>query len=342
KAGYDVTVVSQFRREAAGFINNNGITVRFNEIEFNTKVRAVYVDDLKISEEGFDLLLLTGKSNDTVQTLEKMLPFLKNDGIVVSLQNGINEDAIIPLAGAERVIPCVCFAGGILRAPGYVETHDGRFIIGELDGRDTERLHELGEILGHVKSVEITPEIMKARWGKLAEVSLTVAVAAVSGLGLFAGFGNGLVRKVFALLACENFNVASACGISLGPVLGLNEEEWKRLAAGEDDLLAERLVQSSPMAKFQQAPPVPPEPHAPQVPPEPHAPPAPTDAYTSDIKKGLPLEIDYTNGYIIGKGKKYGVEVAAHELVTGMIHELEKRERTAGLENLKMIVERLG
>ncbi|NTV90318.1 MAG: 2-dehydropantoate 2-reductase, partial [Clostridiales bacterium] len=44
KAGYDVTVVSQFRREAAGFINNNGITVRFNEIEFNTKVRAVFVD----------------------------------------------------------------------------------------------------------------------------------------------------------------------------------------------------------------------------------------------------------------------------------------------------------
>ncbi len=329
KAGYDVTVISQFRKDTSEHISRDGITVKFNDEVFSVKVNAGFSDELKLSDHSFDILLLTGKSNDTELMLKKMLPFLKSDGLVISLQNGINEDVIIPIAGYQRVIPCVCFAGGILRAPGYVETHDGRFIIGELDGSKTERVKELAQILGYVKPVTISDNIMKARWGKLAEVCLTVPASTVSGLGLFAGFDNELVQRVFARLACENFAVASGCGIELSPLLNLTFYEWRRLAAVNDAGLAKKVIESSPVSKS--------EPPSFAGPGGVHA--APADAYTSDMKKGLPLELDYINGYVINKGKEHGIDTPTHTLLVDMIHEMERKERPSGIENLKEIIQ---
>lgn len=314
RGGYDVTVVSQFRPEMAELLRRYGIRVSFGPEEWTQPVRAVFWDELP-AEERFDILFITGKSNDTADALDKLLPHLTEDGFVSSLQNGVNDELIAARAGGGRVIPCVCFAGGQCPEPNHVVTHDGRFIIGEPSGVRTERLSGLAEILSCVKRVEITENILAARWKKLSEVCITVPTATVSGYPLFGGYEDRRVQRVFGLLAQEVMAVERACGVKPEPIMGLTAEEWAVLAEKDDPELREKFLKRS-------RPPMPPDggaaPAVPRL--------APEDAYTQDIRRGRPLEIWYTNGYLAEKAKQHGVASPVNDRLLDMIRRIEAGE----------------
>lgn len=326
RAGNDLTVISQFRRETAEALAAGGITVEFGEEKFTVPVSAVFADDLD-ERLSFDIVFITGKSNDTKDAITKLLPYIHGETIFSSLQNGINEDEIIPLVGKERVIPCVCFAGGQLAGPGYVITHDGYFIIGELGGGVTDRLNELSSILSPVKRVVISEDIMADRWGKLAEVALTVPISTISGIAMFSEYDNWNVQRYFARLASENFNVAEACGVTLKPILGVDRSQWERLSRGRDEEAEKALLNAWR------------RPPAPKKSDSSEPAPSPADAYTSDILRGLPLEIDYTNGYIVKKGEEHNVPVNTHKLLVSQIKEIAAGSVKRGADKLIALLE---
>lgn len=321
KGGYDVTLVSQFRRETASQLAERGIHVTFGAEDWTVPVRAFYYADIP-AEEQFDILFVTGKSNDTADAMQKMTKYLKPDGFVSSLQNGINDGIIAEFVGSEHVIPCVCFAGGQEPEPCHVVTHDGYFIIGELDGSDTQRLRELEQILSCAKRVEVTDRIMAARWRKLSEVCLTVPTATVSGLPLFSGNDHPLVQRLFGKLAVEVMAVQRACGNEPEPIMHLDEADWAKLAAGPDSQTEAKFLAANTMP-----PPPPADPNAPQL--------APTDAYTADIRKGRPLEVYYTNGYVTALGEQYGVDVSANQALLNAISAIASGDKAAGIALLE-------
>ena len=319
---FDVTLVSQFRPEMAALLNQEGIHVTFGTEKWTQPVHSAYWKDLGI-EEQFDIVFITGKSNDTEDAMEKMLPHLKSDGFVTSLQNGINDDVIAQWVGEDRVIPCICFAGGQCPELNHVMTHDGYFIIGEPDGTRTTRLNELEQILSCVKRVEVTDNIRAARWKKLSEVCLTVPVATVSGYPLFSGYEDRLIQQVFGKLACEVMSVEKACGIEPGPIMGLTQSQWASLAYGEAPELSKKFL----AAMKRPAPPQTDD-------AEPQAAMAPEDAYTQDIHRGRPLEVWYTNGYVGSKAIEHGVSAPVNERMCDMIMEIEAGARKACRDNL--------
>ncbi len=321
--GYDVTMISVFRRNAVEAMKEKGVCIHFEGKEYRTPVKAVFVEDIP-AEEMFDLVLITGKSNDTETMMTKMLPHLAENGVVSSLQNGINEDVIIPLVGEKRVIPCVCFTGGCSLAPGEVENHDGFLVVGELNGETTPRVTELAKILNSIKPTSISGEIMKKRWEKLAEICMGVPLACVSGYHQFCGNHDKRIQRMFARIACETFRVARACGYELEKIGLMTEEEMKALAVQDVAELSYRIAHH-PMAKEE-----PPEGAVGLA--------ALVDAYTADIRKGVPLEIYYANGYIIRKAHETGVAVPAHENVVEMVRQIEAGERTAKKENLEELI----
>lgn len=328
-AGYDVTVVSQFRPEVAALLGQEGIRVEVEDSVIHTEVKAVYGPELTGADGPFDLVLLAGKSNDTPQALELIIPFAGEDCIFCSLQNGINDEIIASRVGASRVIPCICFAGGQQPTPGYVKTHDGRFIIGELDGSITPRLKELEKILSCAKRVILSDNVMLDRWGKLAEICLTVPVATLSGYSLFGRYEDPSVQRVFGHLAVEVFAVAKAAGYDLRPILNLTWGEWAAMAQKPEEECVYKLL------------------HRPDAPPQPKgAAPAekmaePTDAYTADIVRGRPLETPYTSGYVTQKGRELGVATPANDLLLEMIGQIVAGTRTAAPENLTELLHRV-
>ena len=326
RGGYDVTMVSQFRPQMAQLLNEKGIRVTFGAEEWTQPVHSVFWEDLG-KEEQFDILFLTGKSNDTQDAMEKMLPHLAPDGFVTSLQNGINDDVIAGYAGQERVIPCICFAGGQCPEPNHIMTHDGYFIIGEPDGSFTPRLLELQQILSCVKEVEVTDDIRAARWKKLSEVCLTVPVATVSGYPLFAGYEDTLIQRVFGKLAGEVMAVEAACGTEPEPIMGLTRSEWDRLSREDAPELTEKFL--AVMRR-----PFPPQEEG-ETPP---AAMSPSDAYTNDIRRHRPLEVWYTNGYVRKRAGELGIPVPVNDRLCDMIREIEAGTRKACRENLSELI----
>ena len=66
-------------------------------------------------------------------------------------------------------------------------------------------------------------------------------------------------------------------------------------------------------------------------------PPGIVDAYTMDMRKGLPLEIDFTNGAVVALGKGWGVPTPANEALLAAVHAVERGERAAGLPLMRAL-----
>lgn len=108
--------------------------------------------------------------------LSGILPhILKEDGLVLTLQNGLgSEEEIATLVGADRVIGGLCFLCSNKIAPGHIRHIDyGLVTLGEYraDGRPggiTPRLEQLGDDMRSAGiSIKLIEDLPLGRWKKL-------------------------------------------------------------------------------------------------------------------------------------------------------------------------------
>ena len=300
-AGYDLTMITAFRRDKAELLNQTGLHMSGGGADFQTPVKAAFLDDLG-AEELFDIVFLAVKSNDLENVIPRFLPHLKKNGCFVTLENGINEEFIASLAGAERVVAGTTFA------PNHMESHEGHFYVGEVDGRITERVRQIARMLSSCRPTEATEEIRAYQWDKLARVCLSVPCACISGLHLGSVFCEPRLQKLFALLALELFDVAEADGHPRGTVEEKPKQEWIDVLEGRLTGLEGRTDDW---------------------------PPGIVDAYTSDIQKGRPLEIGFTNGAVVRLGKRYGVPTPVNEFVMNTVFAIEAGTEIRGFHNVE-------
>ncbi len=80
-------------------------------------------------EGHFDYVLIATKALDMPKIARQVLPLLKENSLVVSLQNGICEDELAEIVGRERTVGCVVGWGATMHKPGELEmTSSGEFI----------------------------------------------------------------------------------------------------------------------------------------------------------------------------------------------------------------------
>ena len=307
RAGVDLTMIAAFRREKAEQLNRTGLRMTGNGEDFRTPVKAAFLDDLS-PEEQFDIVFLAVKSNDLENVVPRLLPHLKEDGCFVTLENGINEEYLASQAGAERVVAGTTFAGGRMVAPDHMESHEGHFYVGELTGEITPRVKEIAELLSCCRPAEATEHIRSYQWDKLARVCLSVPCACISGLHLGSVFMEPRLQKLFALLALELFAVAEADGSPRETVEEKTKQEWTDVLEGRLTGLEGRTDDW---------------------------PPGIVDAYTSDIQKGRPLEIGFTNGAVVRLGQRYGIPTPINEIVMNTVFSIEAGRETRGFHNVE-------
>lgn len=305
-AGLDMTMIAAFQREKAELLKREGLRLTGNGDDFHTDIKAVFIGDLT-EEDCFDVVFLGLKSNDLAQAIPAIVPHLKADGCLVSLQNGINEDYLAGQVGAARVVAGVTFAGGRLVTPCHMDSHEGYFRVGELDGSITPRVTEIAEALSYCRPAEATSEIRGYQWDKLARVCLSVPSACISGLYLGSVFMEPRLQKLFALLALELFAVAAADGSPRETVENKSRQEWTDILEGRLSGLEGRTDDW---------------------------PSGIVDAYTNDILHKRPLEIGFTNGAVVRLGKQYGVPTPINEYMVNTILEIEAGRETRGFHNV--------
>jgi 2-dehydropantoate 2-reductase len=234
----------------------------------------------------------------TSDVVTALLPFLTDATDVVSLQNGINEDTIAGLVGAERTIGCVVGFGATWIEPGHITLDaDGDLQVGRLDGSSDVRLSAVADLLGLAFVTRTTSNIRGALWGKMLVNSMTV-------LGALAGMLTGELledparRRVVCSVIAEGVRVAHAEGVDLPPILGrveaseVGSDSWVE----QMDAALERFG-----SRFG----------------------AIRSVTWRDIEIGRPTEIDAVTGTIVARGQARGVPTPLSAEVYATLRSIE-------------------
>lgn len=164
KAGFDVTLLD-YIKERAERINDHGIQVEGVTGEYRVKVPTTAGDIFQPP----DLVLICVKAYNTREASLNIVPCLKPETGVVTLQNGIgNLEILEEIFGKERVLGGVTAEGATLLGPGEIR-HAGRgeTIIGpsgksgSLAGRMVTAFNQAGF---QTRAVEDVEDLI---WGKL-------------------------------------------------------------------------------------------------------------------------------------------------------------------------------
>lgn len=118
---------------------------------------------------GQDLVLVATDANATAQAGERAAQVLASDGVVLTVQNGIgNIEALVAAVGTGRVLGGSTMSSFRTNAPGWVTlTHAGPTTIGELDGRNTDRLRRVADSIAAAGfEVRTSSAIMTVIWEK--------------------------------------------------------------------------------------------------------------------------------------------------------------------------------
>ena len=96
----------------------------------------------------YDLTLFCVKAYDTDQAAAAMRGCLAEGGVILTLQNGVeNEARLAEIFGRERVMGGIARVGVEMAAPGtLVHLSSGHIDFGELDGHKSDRARAIAEI----------------------------------------------------------------------------------------------------------------------------------------------------------------------------------------------------
>jgi 2-dehydropantoate 2-reductase len=309
-AGYNVEVACKHQK-LADRIKSGQLHIFGRRGNYRVSIPAV----AKISELNGpkDIILLAVKATDTLAAARELLPFLSDNSVVVSMQNGMLEDALAEIFGRERTVGCVIDLGATMHSPGELEmTVTGTFAIGYIDIKPDQRLLALKKILSAVLPVEITENIRGKKYYKLMVNSCINSVGVICGLNLGKMFSIKKVRNIFIEITREAMAVADAMGIK--PELLPHKVDYYKFSEGTGFFndLKRRLLIYIITAKYRRL----------------------KSSSLQSLERGKPTEIDYLNGYIVDNGKKYNVPTPVNDKIVQIVKDIEAGKRKVALDNL--------
>ncbi len=168
-----------------------------------------------------DLFILTVKSYDTETASKEILPYINDNTIVLSIQNGLdNIEKMQHSIQKNHILAGITMHGTIFSKPGeIIHTGKGETILGELDGSQSQRLKNLVEVFNEARiKTQISQDIIKEIWIK------AIINSSINPLTAFFGCKNGyllenpLLERITELVCKESISIASSQGISLSPL----------------------------------------------------------------------------------------------------------------------------
>ncbi len=328
-AGVDVSLVDAWPEHVQAMRERGVVVTGMNGAgSVRTPVRALHIGDVPqlVREQPFDIAFIAVKAYDTAWATQLILPYLAPTSCVVSLQNGINEEAIATIAGWSRTLGVsVSALAAELVEPGRIVRNsplgDGKkagLRVGELHGQVTPRARMVAELLAHGDSCKITTNLWGERWSKLTINAMRNPVCALTGMTGKQRDMDDTARDLTIRLGSSCIRVGLALGLALEPVGGLDLE---LLARAEHEASAREAVTRMIMEVAHSR----------------------TDAQRpsmgQDIQKGRRTEIDDINGLVARRGEAVGVDVRYHSRVTQVIRRIERGELEPGPGLLASIME---
>lgn len=309
RAGYNVEIVCKYN-DLVEKIREKGIHVFGVKGDFSVTMPA-YAKISQLSGTR-DVVLLATKATDMIDAATELLPFMKDTTAVVSMQNGICEEAIAGVVGRDRVVGCVVGWGGTMHGPGEVEmTSTGEFVIGNIDHKDDPRLETIQKMLSNIVPVFTTDNMLGNLYSKLIINSCITSLGAVCGLFLGEMLAVKKIRNIFIQIMVEAMDVANAMGLNVEVYGGkLNYYTFVE-GTGLGKRFKRHLIIRIIGFKYRRL----------------------KSSMLQSLERGKKTEIDYMNGYICDQGTRYGIPTPVNDTIVRMIREIEEGSRKISRDN---------
>jgi 2-dehydropantoate 2-reductase len=248
RAGLDVTFIEQWPAHVEA-MNARGIEVRLPTETLVTPVRALNLCDVATLREKFDMVFVGVKAYDTRWVCELIAPHVADDGLVVGLQNGMSQDAILAAVGPHRAIGAVIEMASNMFEPGIVTRQTpvsgSWFAVGAVDERARGREVEVQRVLSHAGTVAISDDIRSAKWMKLVANAGELVPSAILDVALADAVRLPGVHDFMVECGKEAARAALADGCRLVPIFGLDDSNVTEPDQYAADLLGKVLTSYS-------------------------------------------------------------------------------------------------
>lgn len=310
-AGYDVVLIDQWP-EHVETMRAKGLTISMPDEELHVDVRAHHICDVAGLNDQFDVVFLMVKAYDTTWSCELIEPYLKDDGILVGIQNAMTVDDIVSVVGPSRTLGCVVELSSEIFKPGIVQRNTPPaktwFGLGALTEDMSGRLPEIEEILGHVGRVTIIENIISAKWMKLVVNTMCLGPLAMLGLTLYEAVKLPGVRELVMRAGTEALAVGQERGYSIEPIFGLRPEDIKDSNRLLETLFDKLAADIGPAAR---------------------------DCVLQDHLKGRYSEVDLINGLVADESIAAGRSAPANAAIVEITRQIQTGEREPAPENLE-------
>ncbi len=241
-----------------------------------------------------DLVMIVVKAYDTASTLDLCRKIIADDGVALTLQNGLGAYDILSDALPGKVLLGTTTIGAMslgkarTRHTGFGQTH-----LGEPDGTMTERVHKVAETLKRMNSgpVEVTDNAFGSIWSKL------IVNAAINAPATLLRLRNGDLptgaagRELIHSIVQECLSITKRLGIQL--LLDDAEAHVLKVCAGTAPNLSSMY---------------------------------------QDVLAGRRTEIDFINGALVREARKLGIDAPVNSTLTLLIQTLEATAAVRGPE----------
>jgi 2-dehydropantoate 2-reductase len=304
RAGHDLTFVDVDKEHVAA-IREKGLQVDVPDGPFNVKIKIVFPGEI---QGKFDIAFIAVRSNYTPDALDTVLPHLAGNGLLVSMQNGINLPLLEERVGTDRAMGVAIRMGCQKLGPGHVQTATrGHLYVGHLHGRRTPQLEKLNGLLDAVIPSEITDNILGVLWSKLTYTCLGY-YGSLADASLTTSCTDEPNRRMLTEFFAEVVAVGTAAGARFIPLAEYDPRDFHPSHPLENRLAA--LNESAKSWKIDDR-----------------------KGPLRQIQKGVKTEVDFTLAHVVREGERLRIPAPLCRTVLEMIHELETGKRRLGMQN---------
>lgn len=298
-------------------------------LNFTQEVSALRVDQM---EGEYDIIFLMTKQQHNPEVVSSLLPFLAQDGVIVTLQNGIPELGIAQIVGAGRVLGCTVAWGATMTEPGVCELTSEpdslTFSLGIPAGLDAAasmsdqaqspaqtpaqaKLPQVKALLEMMGPVHIDENFIGSRWSKLLINAAFSGMSAVLGATFGEAAGDKRSRKIVQALIKECLDVCAAAGVRIEPIQGKDVAKLLDYHGPVKKAISFMII---PIAIRKHA--------------------LLKASMLQDLEHGKLTEVDAINGVVSDWGRKVGCPTPMNDKVVEVVHAIEKGSRTPCWDNL--------
>lgn len=317
QAGEDVELINRNEAHVAA-LREKGACVT-GSVSMQVPVKALLPQEM---QGKYDLIILLTKQLYNKETAEFLAPYLGEDGVICTMQNGIPEPSVAQVIGDTRVCGCTVAWGATLLEAGVSELTSSpdslSFGMGGMPSFPQEKLLEVKAVLEKMCPVELEENFMGVRWSKL------LINAVFSGMGTVIGgtFGDTVDNKKarrcaqYALKEC--IDAGHAAGVTFAPVQGKDVVKLMDFSGRFKQRIA-FMIMPLAMKKHRALKP----------------------SMLQDLEKGKQCEIGAINGVVCEVGRQHNVATPFNDKIVEIIRSCESGMRKPGLENLSLFDELL-